>query len=93
MENEVKNSNQIVLTAQGEETIFYVLEQTTLNGVNYLLVTDKEEEEAEAYILKDSSDPSEEEALYTMVEDEKELSLIAEIFEELLDDVELVSQE
>ena len=24
MENEVKNSNQIVLTAQGEETIFYV---------------------------------------------------------------------
>mgnify|MGYP002508419212 CR=1 FL=1 len=39
-----------------------------------MLVTDKEEEEA--YILKDSSDPSEEEALYTMVEDEKELSLI-----------------
>ncbi len=91
MENEVKNSNQIVLTAQGEETIFYVLEQTTLNGVNYLLVTDKEEEEA--YILKDSSEPSEEEALYTIVEDEKELSLIGKIFEELLDDVELVSQE
>ena len=56
-----------------------------------MLVTDKEEEEA--YILKDSSDPSEEEALYTMVEDEKELSLIGKIFEELLDDVELVSQE
>lgn len=92
MENKAESGNEIVLTAQGgEKVVFYVLEQTILNGIHYLLVTDKEEDTA--YILKDNSDSSDTEALYTMVEDEKELSFIAEIFEELLDDVELVSQE
>lgn len=37
----------------GEAVDFYVLEQTTIGGVNYILVTDAEEdEEGEAYILR-----------------------------------------
>lgn len=37
----------------GEAVDFYVLEQTTIGGVNYILVTDAEEdEEGEAYIFK-----------------------------------------
>ena len=42
----------------GEKTQFYVIEETRINGINYLLVSesDNEDEEAEAYILKDTSD-------------------------------------
>ena len=35
---------------------FFVLEQTTVSGVNYILVTDKEDGDSEALILKDVSD-------------------------------------
>ena len=43
----------------GEKTQFYVIEETRINGINYLLVSesDNEDEEAEAYILKDSGRP------------------------------------
>ena len=34
---------------------FYVEEQTKVNGIQYLLVTDSMEDEADAYILKDLS--------------------------------------
>ena len=35
-----------------EETEFFVLEQTKVGGVSYILVTDSEEDEAECFILK-----------------------------------------
>lgn len=69
---------------------FFVLEQTRINGMDYILVTDSEEEDAEALILKDLSDDGEEEALYEIVEDEKELEAVARIFSEMLEDVEIV---
>jgi len=73
-----------------EQTIeFYVLEETKLNGKNYLLVTDAEDddEDGDCYILRDMSDADDAEALYEFVEDEEELEGLMEIFEELLDDV------
>ena len=73
-----------------EQTLeFYVLEETKLNGSDYLLVTDAEdeEEEADCYILKDMSREGEADALYEFVEDEAELEGLMKIFEELLDDV------
>ena len=80
-------------TNENEEVIFCVVEQTKLNGVEYLLVTEDMEDEAEeeAYILKDISAPEDEEAVYDMVEEENELKLIAAIFEELLDDTDIIS--
>lgn len=74
-----------------EQTIeFYVLEETKLNGKNYLLVTDTEDEEAEAdcYILKDMSEEGDTDALYEFVEDEGELEAIWKVFEALLDEEE-----
>ena len=58
----------------GEKTQFYVIEETRINGINYLLVSesDNEDEEAEAYILKDTSDAASEEAVYEFVEEEEE---------------------
>lgn len=68
---------------------FFVLEQTMINGVQYILVTDSEEDEAEAYILKDLSKQDEDEALYVMVEDDEELKAVSAVFDELLDEIEL----
>ena len=50
-------------TPEGEQVEFYVLEETRISGMNYLLVTDsaEEDEEGECYILKDRSRPEEEE--------------------------------
>ena len=62
---------QIVFETDEGEVLFYVIEETRVNGTNYLLVTDSEEEEADAYILKDTSSPEDREAVYEMVEDEE----------------------
>ena len=61
-----------------ENEEFFVLEQTKLNGVSYILVTDSEEDDAECWILKDTSPEESSEAIYEFVEDEKELNGIME---------------
>ncbi|MCI9081332.1 MAG: DUF1292 domain-containing protein [Lachnospiraceae bacterium] len=72
----------------GEALEFYVIEQTRINGVNYLLVTEEEEGDCDAFILKDLSRENEEEAMYEMVESEEELEYISRIFSEILEDVD-----
>lgn len=68
---------------------FYVEEQTMIGGRFYLLVSDSQEDEASAYILKDTSSDDSPEACYEMVEDEEELQAVYKIFEQMLDDVDL----
>ena len=81
---------KITFTGDDKEVIeFYVLEQTTVGGINYILVTDSEEGDGEALILKDISGNEDEEAVYDIVSDEEELESLAKIFENLLEDVEL----
>lgn len=78
------------LTEDNEEIQFCVLEQTTLNGVNYLLVAENpDEDEAECIILKDLSEKDAAEAVYDIVEDDRELSVLADVFAALLEDVEI----
>ncbi len=72
-----------------EEVLFYVLEQTRIGGHNYILVTDVEEGDGEAYIMKDMSADGDEESVYDMVEDDAELEAVAEVFEKMLEDVTL----
>ena len=55
-----------------KEVEFFVEEQTRVNGTSYLLVSDSDEDEANAYIMKDVSPESEAEAEYVMVDDEIE---------------------
>lgn len=81
--------DKITITAKdGEQIEFYVLEQTRMNGKDYLLVTetDSEDEDAEAYILKDVSEAKEPEAVYEFVEDEDELNALAGVFSEMIDE-------
>lgn len=74
---------------QEDSESFYVLEQTRLGGVNYLLVTDCAEGDGEAFIMKDMSADGEEEGIFQMVSDEEELAAVAGVFENMLEDVEL----
>lgn len=74
---------------EGDPVEFYVLEQTKLGGISYILVTEEEEGDGEALILKDISTSEEEEAIYEVVEDETELGAVAAVFKDLLEDVEL----
>ena len=73
----------------GEAVEFFVLEQTRLGGVDYILVTDSEDDDAEALILKDVSAPEDEEAIYSIVDDDKEMDAVAAIFTDMLEDIEL----
>ena len=72
-----------------EEVDFFVLEQTKVNGVSYILVTDSEEGDAECLILKDTSKETSSDSVYEIVEDDMELTAISKIFQELLEDVEI----
>lgn len=78
-------------TSEGEQVEFFVLEETKINGMNYLLVTDagEEDEEGECYILKDRSKPEEEEAVYEFVEDDDEMDYLFKIFTELMEDADV----
>lgn len=73
----------------GTTVDFFVEEQTKVNGVNYLLVTDSQDEEAEAYILKDISAAEDDMAEYVIVEDDVELLALSKVFQEMLEDTEI----
>ena len=74
----------------GEALEFYVMEETRINGVDYLLVTEEEDGDCEAFILKRLSQEQEEAAIYEMVEAEDELEYISKVFVEILEDVDIV---
>ena len=82
---------KITFNPEGEEPVeFYVLEQTRIGGYNYILVTDFEEGDGEALILKDISKDGEEESVFTIVSDDDELAAVSGVFDNMLDDVEFV---
>ena len=79
-----------ITSEDGEQIQFYVVEQTRVNGKDYILVSETEDEEAEAYILKDVSSDKETEAVYEFVEEADELNALAAVFSELVDDTDIV---
>lgn len=79
---------KIIFHLEEEDVEFYVLEQVRINGTNYILVTEEEDGDAEALILKDMSLDEEREAVYEVVEKE-ELEFISKIFTEMLDDIDI----
>ena len=87
----MEDERKITLVDEDQTIEFFVVEETKLGGVSYLLVTDAagDEEDGDCYLLKDLSGKDEEEAVYEFVEDEEELDSLMKIFAELLDDVEL----
>ena len=64
--------------------------QLRMNGA---LVTDFEEGDGEALILKDMSADGDEESVFTIVSDEKELEAVSGVFADMLEDVEFVQDD
>lgn len=82
---------KITFREDGAEPVeFYIVEQTRIGGVNYILVTDAEEGDGDALILKDMSGDGEEESVFAVVSEDGELSAVAEVFRSMMDDIELL---
>ena len=72
----MKKLEKVTFNPHGEDPVdFFVLEQTRIGGYNYILVTDFEEGDGEALILKDLSGDGEEPAA------------VAGVFEKMMDDI------
>ena len=79
----------VFMSEDMQELEFFVLEQTKVNGVSYILVTDSEDGDAECWIMRDVSEEDSIESVYDMVEDEEELYAVSKVFEELLEDIDI----
>ena len=87
----MKNDTVSFLSEDGENIKLSVLEETKIHGISYILVTDSfEGEDGECYIMKDISNGDSEDANYIFVEDENELDVVFEIFEKMMDDIDIV---
>ena len=84
---------KITFCPDGDEPVgFCVLEQTKIAGINYILVTEVEDGNGEALILKDLSKPEDTEGVYEIVSEENELHAVAGVFEDLLEDIRFVQE-
>ncbi len=75
------------VTEDNETVLFTVISETRVGGINYLLVVENETDD-ETYILKETSEEGSD-IVYEIVSDDKELRIIADVFEELLEDVSI----
>ena len=73
----------------GDNIEFYVIEKTTLGGVDYMLVTESEEGDSDAYVLKDVSSAEDGEGIYEIVDDDNEHTAVGQVFQSLLDDIDI----
>ncbi len=87
------DSIRLISTDTGETEEFYIVEEARLGGKSYLLVTDSEEGDGMALILRDDAPEGSDESLYNVVEDEKELSAVLILFEDKLEDMGILIEE
>lgn len=73
----------------GQIQSFYIVEQTKIAGNNYLLVTESEEDNAEAYIMKEALEEGNQ-SIYEILDNETEIEAVSKVFSELLDDIDIV---
>lgn len=71
-----------------ENVEFFVVEETQVNGMRYLFVTEEEEDDCDAYILKEVAAEADD-VVYEMVEDDTELAAVGKIFAELIEDADI----
>jgi len=77
----------------GKNIELFVLEQTTVGGIDYFLCTEDEEGDSDALILKDLSKRDDEDAIFEVVDDDTELDSVVKIFESILDDIDFVKED
>lgn len=72
----------------GQDLDCFIIEQTCINGINYLLVAEEDADDSLAYILKEIQ-TDEDEAMYVIVDDDDELEAISGVFSEMLEDIDI----
>jgi hypothetical protein len=81
------------LTDDNTEVKFFVLEQTTINGRNYLLVSEEvepaEDEDTIVYVMREADKSEDDMVSYEFVEEEKELESVSIVFEQLMEDMDI----
>ncbi|MCR4841687.1 MAG: DUF1292 domain-containing protein [Eubacterium sp.] len=73
-----------------ESASFFVLAQTTVNEQTFFLVTEDEEGDSDAWIMRQLSSSDSEELDLEFVEDDETLESLSKIFKEMLDDTEVI---
>ena len=71
-----------------ESIEFFVVEETQINGKKYLLVTEEEDGDSDAYILEELANDKDD-IVYGMVEDDERLTALGKVFAELIDDADI----
>lgn len=88
---------QIIMNSEeGDSLSFFVIEETKLNGTQYLLVSEQNPEETEeddfeevdSTVLKCVSEDGED-AIYEFVEDDAEWDAVLSVFSELIEDIDI----
>lgn len=84
------DNRKIVFETDEGQAEWYVIDETRINGSNYILVADAPEGDAECMILKDVAPADSKESIYEEIEDDNELDIVAGMFEDALTDTEIV---
>lgn len=78
---------KISFTSDGTTEEFYVIADTKLSGDTYILVTDQEDGDADAWIFKQIGDG--EEVIYEEVYDDDLLEALSNLFAADLEDIDI----
>lgn len=89
-ENKQNKPEKIVFETDDGPSEWFVIDETRINGCNYILVADAPQGDAECMILKDVAPAESKESIYEEIEDDNELDIVAGMFEEALGDTEIV---
>ena len=84
-----RQPEKIVFETEEGPSEWYVLDETRINGCNYILVADEPEGDAECMILKDTAPETSKESIYEEIKDDNELDIVAGMFEESLGDTKI----
>jgi len=83
------SDGKIKFTTEDEEIELYVVEQTMIGNINYILAAESRDDESVAYILRQTGAETED-AFYEFVEEEEELRAVSSVFAELLEDADII---
>ena len=78
---------QFIPDGEDHAVDFYVLEETKLGGVQYLLVTDTMDGDGEALILRARPEETENDSMYEIVDDDQEQTAVLLLMRDALEDL------
>lgn len=74
-----------IIDEEGNEIELIIIETAKFEGRDYILASESDN----AYILKDISEDKDSDSIYEFVDDEKELDMLADVFSELISDMDI----